>query len=634
MKKMISCCALIMMTLFAQAQIRIIGAEYFWDTDPGQGNGTAIATGSLVDSININSTINIPANLAAGWHKLFVRTRMDSANLKKVWGLTTELNVLVAFSERIEYFWDNDPGLGNGTVLSNGNTGIDTFNVNYNIPTTGVLPGLHKLYIRRYNPGNAFISHALGVDVKVSNGIIDGEYFLDTDPGVGNGFKFSTAATGDSINKAPLSLPVGCVAPGTYRVYARFRDEAGLWSMADSVTTVTIVPPTPAIVQANPGPGPNGTPFKLKGTGSLAPYRFRAGNSGAFSNDSIYLVPNGTSVGYQMRDSCTNIVGATLTAPAAPTTYVGANSNASLSFEGWRHPVFVRNASNQIMLSLADNNLWLGNVNVNTYFASTNVATGWDNNRYLKRSFRVQAAQNPTGNKTVRLYISKAEYNDLAAADPTITGTGSLVVTKYTGSNEDSAYNPMPGSNSMVIPNNLLSIADLGTHYSIEFNTPGFSSFYVSATQTNLNPCPGSNIELASSVVGSTYQWQVNTGSGYTNLSNGSNYGNVTSQSLQITNVPGTFSNYQYRCVVNGTPSTQIFKLTIGNQWTGAVSTAWENPANWSCGALPTTETDVVISAGRARYPVVGSNVSIRSLTIKNGAQVNVGTGFKLTILK
>ncbi|OIN56651.1 hypothetical protein BLX24_23770 [Arsenicibacter rosenii] len=49
----------------------------------------------------------------------------------------------------------------------------------------------------------------------------------------------------------------------------------------------------------------------------------------------------------------------------------------------------------------------------------------------------------------------------------------------------------------------------------------------------------------------SSYQWQVNTGGGFTNLSNTTPYSGVTSQTLTISNVAG-FNGYQYRCVVTG----------------------------------------------------------------------------------
>jgi len=66
--------------------------------------------------------------------------------------------------------------------------------------------------------------------------------------------------------------------------------------------------------------------------------------------------------------------------------------------------------------------------------------------------------------------------------------------------------------------------------------------------------CTGSGTTLSITSTGTDlrYQWQVNTGSGFTDLANGPNYGGVTTNSLSITNSMVSMSGYQYRCVVTG----------------------------------------------------------------------------------
>ncbi len=49
---------------------------------------------------------------------------------------------------------------------------------------------------------------------------------------------------------------------------------------------------------------------------------------------------------------------------------------------------------------------------------------------------------------------------------------------------------------------------------------------------------------------GVSYQWQVDNGSGFANISNNANYNNVNSANLLISNIPNAFNNYQYRCVI------------------------------------------------------------------------------------
>ena len=68
------------------------------------------------------------------------------------------------------------------------------------------------------------------------------------------------------------------------------------------------------------------------------------------------------------------------------------------------------------------------------------------------------------------------------------------------------------------------------------------------------------------------------------------------------------------------------------NTWKGTVSVAWENPANWSWGMVPNTNTDVIINAGSPYNPTISSNVTIRSLTLNTSGLLTVTNTFKLDI--
>jgi hypothetical protein len=66
--------------------------------------------------------------------------------------------------------------------------------------------------------------------------------------------------------------------------------------------------------------------------------------------------------------------------------------------------------------------------------------------------------------------------------------------------------------------------------------------------------CSGTTVSftVGASGTGVQYQWQVNTGSGFVNLTNGGNYAGVTTSTLIVSNTAVTMSGYQYRCVVSG----------------------------------------------------------------------------------
>lgn len=68
------------------------------------------------------------------------------------------------------------------------------------------------------------------------------------------------------------------------------------------------------------------------------------------------------------------------------------------------------------------------------------------------------------------------------------------------------------------------------------------------------------------------------------------------------------------------------------NNWDGTISTAWENPLNWSCGSVPDANTAVIINSGKPNYPVVNSIATCKSINAFSGTSVQVKTGFRLDI--
>lgn len=148
--------------------------------------------------------------------------------------------------------------------------------------------------------------------------------------------------------------------------------------------------------------------------------------------------------------------------------------------------------------------------------------------------------------------------------------------------------------------------------------------------------CSGSSTSFTvpSQGAGYTYQWQVNTGSGFTNVSNGAPYAGATTRTLTITAPPAAFNGYIYRNVATGpgTVTSSTRTLKFGVTWTGATSTAWNVASNWNCGSVPGATTDVVIPAGMPRYPSVTSSLSCKSINIRPGATLTTAPGVILTV--
>ena len=425
------------------------------------------------------------------------------------------------------------------------------------------------------------------------------------------------------------ALPTGSAASGT------INNSVPITSF--SPFTLAGVTSTYFYLYSSPGAGPDGTPVKFSAVGGYPAYNTKQLPAGSYSADSIYLIPNGSSAGFKLRDVY-NVEkdDTTVTTALAPTAYISANGNGSVNFTGWRHFVYLKNAGNEIIGAIKDNDLTLGNTTMRVYFSTPNVATAPNGNKFLKRSFKITSQFAPVGTKRVRFYIGKTEFNNLQAADPSSFpfGINSLTVTKYTGPVEDSLFNPIPGGNAIVIPNAHIAIVDMGTMYSLDINVSGFSGFYIGGNNSKVNICSGATISLPSNVSGTTYQWQADTGSGFTNISDGGVYAGTATQTLTLTNTPASMYGYMLRCMVNAVSFSQVYTLKFNTSWQGTVSNVWENAANWSCGQLPDANSDVIIDAGKLNYPQVNVNTSVRTLTVNTGATIMVNPGITITVIK
>ena len=145
-------------------------------------------------------------------------------------------------------------------------------------------------------------------------------------------------------------------------------------------------------------------------------------------------------------------------------------------------------------------------------------------------------------------------------------------------------------------------------------------------------PCANDTVLLTSTVRGSTYQWQVNTGSGFVNVVNNTNYSGSAALNLYINNPPSGWYGYQYRCLVDGISYSAVLLLKFTAYWNGSYSTAWENPLNWNCGFVPDANTDVIINNGPPHSPTVSSTSSCRSVSSRPGTMITVKPGADLII--
>lgn len=258
MKRFLSFYFLLFCLNLVQAQ-NITHAEYFFDADPGVGNGTNITGLTADDTVSFSTTISI-ASLSNGFHFLAIRVKYNNG----VWSHFDKKGFYISAAPismtnivAAEYFFDSDPGIGNGTSIAVGPTGAM---VNFMATIPQSLPGgFHVLSIRVKDANGrwslfekrTFYVSPPPVAMPIINGI---EYFRNADPGVGIGSLLAIGTPADTINPI-LMLPISDTATLGQFFYAfRSRDVNGKWSpfVYDTVTIAISAPPDTTLF-ASPG---------------------------------------------------------------------------------------------------------------------------------------------------------------------------------------------------------------------------------------------------------------------------------------------------------------------------------------------------------------------------------------------
>ncbi|HRD53532.1 MAG TPA: hypothetical protein PKY96_12870, partial [Flavobacteriales bacterium] len=264
---------------------QIVAGEYFFDTDPGVGNGTAFPV-TAGNSTSTVAVIDVSA-LSLGFHRVGVRHK--DANGKWSHGASRSFFVFnPAFTEPPtpqivagEYFFDADPGVGNGTAF--GVTAGDSTSTAVVVDASALSPGFHRVGVR-HKDANGKWSHSASRSLFIyapafteapSPAVVAGEYFFDTDPGVGNGTAFPVTAGNTTSTVAVID--VSALGVGFHRVGVRHKDASGKWGHASTRNLYIFEPaftepPSPSLVVgeyffgADPGVG-NGIAFS---TGAVA----------------------------------------------------------------------------------------------------------------------------------------------------------------------------------------------------------------------------------------------------------------------------------------------------------------------------------------------------------------------------
>jgi hypothetical protein len=156
----------------------------------------------------------------------------------------------------------------------------------------------------------------------------------------------------------------------------------------------------------------------------------------------------------------------------------------------------------------------------------------------------------------------------------------------------------------------------------------------ITTQPSNSSVCAGTNTSFTvTHNYGSTFQWQEDSGSGFSNITNGGVYSNATTATLNLTSVTTGMSTYTYRCIISnscGSITSSVVTLTVSSSVTPSVSIASSDADNTICAGTSVTFSATPTNGGTTpayQWKLNGANVGTNSTTyttttLTNGDEV------------
>ncbi|TAD82827.1 MAG: T9SS C-terminal target domain-containing protein [Bacteroidetes bacterium] len=220
----------------------LVRAEYFINSDPGLGNAIPIAVAAQPNVTDQAILVNLNA-LGPGFYQLGIRTldasgRWSHTQLRefaKIGDSQAYPTAPAAASNVVaaEYFINTDPGLGQARPLAIG-SGANLQNINAIIDISGLPAAIHTLGVRTRNANGQWSLSHLSVFTNntpapypaapaPATALQRLEYFIDTDPGFGNGIPIAFT-TGTNVENLNVSINLAAVPDGQHTLFIRSRN--------------------------------------------------------------------------------------------------------------------------------------------------------------------------------------------------------------------------------------------------------------------------------------------------------------------------------------------------------------------------------------------------------------------------
>ena len=225
--------SMFLMDVLDSGESPITKVEYFIDDDPGIGNATdvSITPGKVVE---IAFDVDV-SSLGSGFHFISVRSASENDVWSHAYTSMFLMDVLDSGESpitKVEYFVDEDPGIGNATDVSI--TPGKVVEIAFDVDVSGLESGFHFVSVRSASEDNIW-SHAytsmflMDVLDTGEEPIVEVEYFIDDDPGIGNATQVSI--TPGKVVDLSFEIDLNGLEPGFHFVTVRSKSDADVWSM-------------------------------------------------------------------------------------------------------------------------------------------------------------------------------------------------------------------------------------------------------------------------------------------------------------------------------------------------------------------------------------------------------------------
>ncbi|MEZ5083071.1 MAG: hypothetical protein R2750_06445 [Bacteroidales bacterium] len=167
---------------------------------------------------------------------------------------------------KVEYFFDTDPGYDAGTAVPVVPPSAD-ITKNINIDLSALDDGIHRLFIRAKDDNgvwghaniHTFYKDAIQAPLYDLTKV---EYFIDTDPGLGNGTDVPFTPS-PHISNLDFSIDISGISDGMHQLYFRTKNQNGQWSLTtrkifykqDYTTSNTLITYAEYYFDTDPGYG-------------------------------------------------------------------------------------------------------------------------------------------------------------------------------------------------------------------------------------------------------------------------------------------------------------------------------------------------------------------------------------------